>query len=125
MSIRTPSLIFFMAMLLGVVLSACGGAAPSVQNDSGQASSQVTGQTASGPIGWTILPQFPPRSQVISRRLLGLNDLIMVDENNGWVVGTDGGIGRTSDGGDTFKIRNPKDGEFLTYRCLSVKPSAP
>ena len=96
-SIRTSSLIFFV-VVLGSVLSACGGEAPADQGETGQAASQVQGETAGGPIGWTLLPQFPPRSQVITRRSLGLNDLTMVDSNTGWIVGTDGAVGRTSDG---------------------------
>ena len=110
MSSRAASLIFF-TVILGSIMISCGGSTSTDQNGTGQV------EDVGGSIEWKILPQFPPRSQVISRRLLGINDLTMIDSNTGWVVGTDGAIGRTSDGGDTFVLQ--KTGVSINLTAVS------
>ena len=107
------------SLILGLsFLAGCGGNEPErggAGGDSGEASreagreagggEQPTEVAAAGEVGWYILPQFPPREEVISRRLLGLNDLVMLDDNTAWIVGTDGAVGRTTDGGESFVLQ--------------------
>ncbi|MCH7606692.1 MAG: hypothetical protein IH962_06015 [Chloroflexi bacterium] len=105
----------FCMLILGLgFVAGCGGNEPepgAAGGDSGEAvrepggGEQPTEVAAVGEFGWYILPQFPPREQVISRRLLGLNDLVMLDDNTAWIVGTDGAVGRTTNGGETFVLQ--------------------
>ena len=101
---RGPLAWAVVACVLVVAAFGCSG-----ESSGGESSSPGTGAASdaapSGPVGWTLLPQFPPREQVISRRLLGVNDVQMVDANTAWVVGTDGAIGKTTDSGDSFVVQ--------------------
>ena len=94
------------ACLLTAFAVGCSGESPSTEPDAGSSETAASPEEApSGPLGWTLLPQFPPREQVISRRLLGINDVQMLDANIAWVVGTDGAIGKTTDGGGAFTVQ--------------------
>ena len=106
---RLSLLIFF---LVAGVLSACSSADP--EDGSSSQASAASQPEASGPLLWNILPQFPPRDEVISRRLLGLNDLTMVDANTAWIVGTDGGIGYTTNAGIDWVLQKTGTAVNLT-----------
>ena len=94
------------ACLLVVAAFGCSGESSGGESEPGSSGASASSEAApSGPVGWTLLPQFPPREQVISRRLLGVNDVQMVDANTAWVVGTDGAIGKTTDGGEVFVVQ--------------------
>ncbi len=99
---------FIMLVAGGLILGCGGGGASSPDAASSPetvAEVQPTPKEAAGPLAWRILPQFPPREQVISRRLLGINDLVMLDDDTAWIVGTDGAVGRTTDGGDSWVLQ--------------------
>jgi photosystem II stability/assembly factor-like uncharacterized protein len=59
---------------------------------------------------------------VISRRLLGLNDLTMVDANTAWIVGTDGGIGYTTNSGIDWVLQ--KTGTAVNLTSVSFVDAA-
>ena len=87
------------AIAISAISLGCSG------SSDGETPAASTDSAQTGPSEWRLLPQFPPREQVISRRLLGLNDLFMLDGDTAWVVGTDGAIGRTTDAGETFVLQ--------------------
>ena len=72
------------AIAIAAISLGCSG------SSDGETPAASSGSAETGPSEWRLLPQFPPREQVISRRLLGLNDLFALDDNTAWVVGTDG-----------------------------------
>ena len=105
-------------ILLPALIAILAGCSASSDGETAASSSDPL-QVA--PSEWRLLPQFPPREQVISRRLLGLNDLFMLDSNTAWVVGTDGAIGRTTDGGDSFALQ--KSGTAINLTAVSFVDS--
>ena len=93
------------ACLLAVFAFGCSGESSGPDSEAGSSGTSVSEEALAGPVGWTLLRQFPPRDQVITSRLLGLNEVQMIDADTAWVIGTDGAIGKTTDGGSTFKLQ--------------------